>query len=124
MLAGFAVENLLKAFWVARGNKMYAAGKLLKIPHAKNHDLVAISDAVGFATEETERKILVMLSEIMTGVGRYPLAVSPRVTETWGSDDDDLLVKLVRRLQKRLREERRANQPPQTTTGSFAPSRV
>ena len=30
MLMGFAVENLLKAFWIARGNQMYAAGKLLK----------------------------------------------------------------------------------------------
>ena len=108
MLTGFAVENLLKAFWLARGNRMYRQGRLQKFSGVKNHDLIGIANAVGFAIKDPERKDLAMLSEIMAGRGRYPLATCPQITESWGSDSASTIQKLVRRLRESIRDAKKA----------------
>ena len=108
MLVGFAVENLLKALWIVRGNALYRNGKLVKIGVKKSHDLVSIANRVGFPVTDPERNELSMLSEIMIGVGRYPMAPRPEekgFTESWGSTSDSIMQKLVQRLKITIRNE-------------------
>lgn len=77
MLLGFAVENLLKAYWLFRGNKMYVTGAMVHDRALRHHDLAAIADYVGFATNAAEHEALDKASYIMMGVGRYPIAAKP-----------------------------------------------
>jgi len=112
MLVGFAIENLLKSLWLAKGGKLYEAGKLkpwgLK---AKFHDLPAIANHVGWDLLEGEKHDLGMLSRIMTGAGRYPFerdtTVFPHL-EGWSNISDDRMCGFVKRLRNEIRKIQRS----------------
>lgn len=106
MLLGFAVENLLKAHWLFRGNKLYEGGELVKDRSLKNHDLPAIADYVGVAINAAEREALGRVSYIMTGAGRYPLGAkphpkprSPYAFNEWHFEWDPVVDGVIKRLQ-------------------------
>jgi len=75
MLQGFAVECLLKCFWIVQGNTVAEDGEY-KIGTIKreNHDLVQIATAVGFAISSEESAALAKLSGFARSFGRYPIA--------------------------------------------------
>ncbi|HVC97222.1 MAG TPA: hypothetical protein VND64_26315 [Pirellulales bacterium] len=75
MLQGFAVECLLKCFWIAQGNTVAGDGEYKIEPiKRENHDLVKIAEAVGFALSESEIGALAKLSGFARSFGRYPIA--------------------------------------------------
>ena len=75
MLQGFAIECLLKRFWILAGNQVSDEG-CYKIETIKreNHDLAQIADAVGFAITDNERDSLIKLSWFARSLGRYPIS--------------------------------------------------
>jgi len=75
MLQGFAVECLLKCFWIAQGNTVAVNGEY-KIENLtrENHNFVQIAAAVGFAISAEESAILAKLSGFARSLGRYPIA--------------------------------------------------
>jgi hypothetical protein len=75
MLRGMAVENLLKAIWVHKGNKLVKGGKFAPIP-APNHDLVKIAATVGIVLNVQEEDLLMRLSHFIEYPGRYPMPMN------------------------------------------------
>jgi hypothetical protein len=73
MLKGFAVECLLKALWLKRGNKFAVDGKYVGIQGAADHDLLQLVDTIGLHFNLKDRDILKRLSCLMTATGRYPI---------------------------------------------------
>ena len=73
MLKGFAVENLLKALWLKRGNKLAVGGKYVGVNGATDHNLLQLADTVGFLLNDKAKDVLKRLSIIMTFSGRYPI---------------------------------------------------
>jgi hypothetical protein len=73
MLRGFAIECLLKALYLKRGNKLAVAGKYVGVKGAAEHDLVQLSDAVCVRLTPAQRDVLKRLSIVMTAGGRYPI---------------------------------------------------
>lgn len=79
MLQGFAIECLLKCFWIVQGRTVAEDGEY-KIDTIKreNHDLVQIATGVGFSITADESKALVKLSGFARSFGRYPTPRSGR----------------------------------------------
>lgn len=78
MLLGYAIECSLKCYWVKRGNKIVRAGKFVGIPGAGDgHDLVRLSQIVGFVANAREIDILKRLAKFIRFAGRYPIAKLP-----------------------------------------------
>lgn len=78
MLQGFAIEALLKAYWLSRGNKLASGGKLsLPTDTRDAHQLDRIAVAVSYLISLDERATLERLSLFVTSYGRYP------VTKHW-----------------------------------------
>jgi hypothetical protein len=73
MLTGFAVECMLKALWVKRGNKLAVRGKYVGVKGAAGHALLQLADTVGLCLDPRARDVLKRLSIIMTSAGRYPI---------------------------------------------------
>lgn len=112
MLEGFAMENWLKALWVAKGNALYVKGDMVKLG-LPAHDLVKLAKHVGFELAANERDALAMLSEIMVGVGRYPMRVKERFERPnagWSNVDEDHLNAMRKRLRTEVRRLRKAAQ--------------
>jgi hypothetical protein len=75
MLQGFAIECLLKGFYVAKGNKVAEDGKYkIDSIQRENHDLVAVASGVGFPLSSDEAAALAKLSLFARSFGRYPIA--------------------------------------------------
>lgn|GEM_PF-1394322 len=75
MLQGFAVECLLKCFWIIQGNTVAEDGKYrIDTINRENHDLVKIAEGVGFAISRDESAALAKLSGFARSFGRYPIA--------------------------------------------------
>ena len=112
MLKGMAVECLIKALWLGRGNSFVKAGKFFNVPGAGAHDLPQLALAAGLNTSSFEVDLLRRLSHFIEYGGRYPvprtsnklkLTDSPRggkaAATTWRSPSDDLLFEsLVARI--------------------------
>jgi hypothetical protein len=73
MLDGMAIECLLKAVWVKRGNKLAKDGKYLEVPGAGAHDLVQLAGAIKLTLSNLEKDTLRRLSHFIEYGGRYPL---------------------------------------------------
>ncbi|MGA8345390.1 MAG: hypothetical protein WB781_25900 [Candidatus Sulfotelmatobacter sp.] len=73
MLDGMAIECLLKALWVKRGNKLARDGKYLGVPDAGAHDLVQLAGAVKLILSDLEKDTLRRLSHFIEYGGRYPV---------------------------------------------------
>ena len=80
MLRGMALECLLKAIWLARGEMLVKAGRFIGITGAKGHDLYAMYTAACLnhrvALNEEEKKLLTRLSFAIVSA-RYPILKSP-----------------------------------------------
>lgn len=75
MLQAFAIECLLKCFWIVQGNTVAEDGEY-KIDTIKreNHDLVKVAEGVGFALYKEESAAMAVLSGFARSFGRYPIA--------------------------------------------------
>jgi len=77
MLIGYAFECALKGLWVRKGNKIVTGGQFVKIPNARDHDLLTISTVVGFHPTNKEADVLRRLSNFAMFAGRYPISKTP-----------------------------------------------
>lgn len=78
MLLGYAVECALKCYWVKRGNKIIKAGKFVGVPGVRDgHNLVQLSQIVGFRANPREIDVLARLAKFIRFAGRYPVAKLP-----------------------------------------------
>jgi hypothetical protein len=85
MLAGMAMECLLKAVWVKRGNKLAEDGLYVPVPGAGSHDLVQLAGVLQLTLSDLEKDVLRRLSHFMKFAGRYPVpkdAEELRLTRT------------------------------------------
>lgn len=120
MLQGFAVECLLKCFWIVQGNIVAEDGKykIGTIKH-ENHDLVQIASAVGFAIFKEELGTLSKLSGFARSFGRYPNAKSWQEQRlgnnefgidagpSWQEEDHALAEGVLARLKLEIQTQRR-----------------
>jgi hypothetical protein len=108
MLTAFAIEALLKALWLKKGNKLVHQGKYTPLPCEQKrqfHNLAALCDNVGFILREGERIVLDILSSTGRFKGRYPIArrsVDMRSIFFWSHDYDKVTGELVTRLWRTL----------------------
>lgn len=73
---GFAVENLLKALWIKRGNKIVINGKFVGPTGVKGHDLPKLAKLVDFETSKEEGLVLCSLKIKIVSSARYPIGTS------------------------------------------------
>ncbi len=76
MLRGFAVECLLKAVFVKRGNRLAVSGVLQRMAGVVSHDLVQPAHKLGLNFTDPEKDVLKRLSLFMTSIGRYPISAN------------------------------------------------
>lgn len=76
MLRGYAVENLLKARWVNKGNSLSVNGHFQRIPDIGDHNLVQIAQKVGLSCSEQRSNVLHALSNAIRYLGRYPVPLN------------------------------------------------
>jgi hypothetical protein len=112
MLKGMAIECLLKALWLKRGNMLIKNGKYVRVRGAGDHDLPQLASAAKFVINDLETDLLRRLSHFIQYGGRYPVprdAAKLRPTRslrggnapatTWSSPSDGKLFDaLVSRL--------------------------
>ena len=115
MLQGFAIEVLLKAYYIAQGKTVSENGEY-SIPTIKHdaHNLPSIADGVGFNLLATEREILTRLSLVVSSYGRYPITKNWQqnpMTEDkqgvphrshWNNDDHKTAEAVIQRLQDEI----------------------
>lgn len=85
MLAGFAVEVLLKALLVQNASPWNEKGQF----QLKSHDLTELAHAADFNLIEGETRLLEKLEEFLNWAGRYPIplrseSMRPRTTPSGG----------------------------------------
>jgi len=103
MLAGFAVECLIKAVWLKKGNELVRDGKYKGILRNERHQLVPLCDRIGIPLSSTERRSLHGLSRTIVGVGRYSIPRKPsEAGSSWGSKDNSVVSTFVERLKLML----------------------
>lgn len=73
MLRGMAVECMLKALWLKRGNVIVRDGKYFGVRGAGQHDLPQLASATGFQIDAVETDLLRRLSHFIQYGGRYPV---------------------------------------------------
>ena len=81
MLAGFAIENLLKGLLVARESPVEKDGKF----KFATHDLRQLAQDAGYELDESENRLLERVQEFTVWTGRYPVPIEsdsmrPRTT--------------------------------------------
>ena len=103
MLAGFAVECLIKAVWLKTGNELVRDGEHKGILRNERHQLVPLCDRIGIPLSSTERRSAHGLSRIILGVGRYPIPRKPsEAAISWGNKDNSVVSTFVERLKLML----------------------
>lgn len=73
MLAGMAIECLLKALWVKQGHELAKDGEYVRVSGAGAHDLVQLADVLQLTLTDLERDVLRRLSHFIEYSGRYPV---------------------------------------------------
>jgi hypothetical protein len=76
MLRGYALENLLKAIWIANGGKLSVSGEFQRVPGTTDHRLDMLAKRVGLGCDENRRNMLGALSNAILHFGRYPVPKS------------------------------------------------
>ena len=106
MVAGFAVECLIKAVWLKNGNELIRGGEYVAILRKEGYWLVPLCDRFGIPLSSAERRSLRRLSLIIRGIGRYPILrkaiEADRAGIRWASSDDDVIASLVEGLKRIL----------------------
>ena len=85
MLAGFAIEVLLKGLLVQKASPLNANGRFV----INSHHLVELVKEADFSLIEGEPRLLEKLEEFLTWAGRYPIPLTsermrPRTTPSGG----------------------------------------
>jgi hypothetical protein len=103
MLAGFALENLFKPLWVAKGNKAAGGGRL-KFPRGLLvHQLTEIAAGCGFVHTKHGGFILGVLSNVMTGPERYPGGSSSAADlGCWTDKHDEHVIAMLVRVKREI----------------------
>ena len=81
MLRGFALENLMKAWWVKQQNLIVRGGKYIGVRNpdkVPDHELALLAEAVGLTVNPKSKDVLERLSLFTTFVGRYPIPKNAR----------------------------------------------
>jgi hypothetical protein len=73
LLYGFAIECLLKARWLSKGNRLVDSENYIGMDGLKGHDLGKMAAKVGFELSANELSVLTGLSVKLTGSARYPV---------------------------------------------------
>lgn len=110
LLTAFALEALLKAVWVSKGNRLVREGRYIGLPcenkkKPKWHNLLAMCDDAEIDLQDSERNILARLSDVARYQGRYPIALRWEQMEPifyWSEEWDEVIGKLVTKLWKSL----------------------
>ncbi|HLQ24803.1 MAG TPA: hypothetical protein VK138_02870 [Acidiferrobacterales bacterium] len=72
MLAGFAIENLMKGLLVQKQSPVNEKGKFELV----SHDLLKLAKDVSLPLTEDECRLLEKLGEFLTWTGRYPVPLT------------------------------------------------
>jgi hypothetical protein len=85
MLAGFAIENLLKGILIAEKTPLNENGKFT----LKSHELLELAADAGYELVETDQRLLERIQEFTVWTGRYPIPLNsesmrPRSTPDGG----------------------------------------
>ena len=72
MLAGFAIENLLKGLLVARESPFDENGRF----KFATHDLRQLAQDAGYELDESENRLLERVQEFTVWTGRYPVPIA------------------------------------------------
>lgn len=101
MLAGMAIENMLKGL-ILQGTARDARLELMSKKKLITHDLVTLATRAGVELADFEQELLARLSRFIVWAGRYPVALTATDTENADrdltSDDYPMLVELSQRL--------------------------
>jgi hypothetical protein len=121
MLQGFAIECLLKCFWIIQGNTVAEDGEYkIETIKRENHDLVQIAAAVGFTISTEESAALAKLSGFARSFGRYPIAKKwqeQRLTKnefgidagpSWSEEEHRLAEAVLERLKAEIEARRKS----------------
>lgn len=108
LLTGFAVEALIKAGWLKKGNTLTVDGRYIGMPCEQKrnwHSLSKLCDDADIALTSPEREILGKLSDCIKYQGRYPVARHWEHMEPifyWSYKWDLAIARLVTRLWRQL----------------------
>lgn len=115
MLRGFAIECLLKATWLKRGEQLVINGNFKNIPGAGSHQLNKLwTEVLSIPIENEGEDLLWRLEFFMTAAGRYPIPTSvdksyrsnKGLPNHWSFEkDDDRFELLINILVKEMNEE-------------------
>jgi hypothetical protein len=97
MLRGCGLECLLKALYVAKGNKLGEGGRYVS-PGGKEHDLISLAEKAAFSMSPSESAVAAYLGHFIMQ-GRFPmakrapeaymvLADGSRRRTVWGEQDE------------------------------------
>lgn len=107
MLTAFAIEALLKALWLRKGNKLVEGGHYKRMPCERKrfHNLGALCHDTSVDLTDDEKYVLGILSDTGRFHGRYSIA--RRATEMhngflWSWQYDKVTGELVTRLWRSL----------------------
>lgn len=99
MIEGYFLEILLKSDYVSQGHKIIDdAGNFIEIPGVKHHDLVQLSNKIGFRLSTDERKYLSKLQKYTIAYGRYPVAKKPDRSNEKVSLDDCIFLEIADKI--------------------------
>jgi hypothetical protein len=97
MLQGYALENLLKSWYLKKGGQLYdSEGRFLLRRKAKSHNLIALVNAMEYPLETRFHEIVDRLTRFVRWAGRYPFGLTDSETSAyWGNSDQALLDELL-----------------------------
>lgn len=104
MLRGFALENLMKAWWVKQEHAIVRDGEYIG---PRDHHLASLAEVFGLTdlAVDPKRTVLEQLSRFMTFVGRYPIPTHAGDGDGVGwntPQDDETLDEIFQDLRAKL----------------------
>jgi hypothetical protein len=108
MLQGYVLEDLLNSWYLKNGGQLYdSKGKFCLKGKTRNHNLIALADAIGYSLDTRFHKMADRLTRFVRWAGRYPCGLTDEETSAfWGPSDQTLLDELVTSLHTELRDTR------------------
>jgi hypothetical protein len=112
MLYGFAVENILKALFIAQGQAATTKGRVSK--NLITHDLLKLATRTSLPLTPRESEVLDRLSHFISAEGRYPVGILPDNPERKlipHEEDPEIALAVIERADENLRKLTRALPP-------------
>jgi hypothetical protein len=94
MLAGFAIENMLKGTMVAAGKHRSESGQF----KLKTHDLRQLAVSAGHTLNEEENRLLERVQEFTVWTARYPVPINPEDMRPRATPDGGFAPRTYHRL--------------------------